>query len=531
MYRTRLAYSLLGLLFVASLFLSLPIRADVGVNPTSLSFGSVTVNTTSSAATVVVTNSGRRTFSILQVSSSLPEFIVISPALPMTLGPHGSASFQVMFHPDAAVTFNGSIVLRTSHSGDGNHKISLSGTGITAPSAASQSAFLSATPSALNFGNTLVGNSASMMVSLTNTGTESVNVSQVAITGTGFTVSGFPGVVTLAAGQNLTLTVSFAPGPVGTATGSLSVVSSATNSSVAISLTGTGVQPQLAANPSGASFGIVVVGSSNSQTINLTNSGTAPVSISQANVSGAGFSITGISGMPLTIKAGTSATFNAVFAPSANGSVTGSVSLLSNAPSSPLTISLSGTGVAATYLLSANPTSLSFNNVNDGSSSSLPVTLTNAGNSNVTITNATASGAGFSTSGVSGMTLTPNQTASLNVTFAPTVTGAVSGSVAVASTATNSPMIAVSGAGVQQVSHLVDLSWTASVSTEVVGYNVYRGTVSGGPYGILNSAPVAADTYTDSTVQSGQEYFYTVRSVDGSGTESANSTEVSATIQ
>jgi len=531
MHGTRPEYPLLGLLLVALLFLPLPVRAGVGVNPTSLSFGSVTVSTISSAATVVVTNSGRQSVSILQISSSLPEFVVASPALPMTLGPHGVASLQVMFHPDAAVTFNGSIVLRTSHRGSGMQTISLSGTGTIAPPASPQSALLSVSPSTLNFGSTLVGNSTAMVVSLTNTGTENLDVSQVAITVAGFTVSGFSGAVNLAASQSLTLTVSFAPATVGSTTGSLRVVSSATNSPAMISLSGTGVQPQLGANPSGASFGNVVIGTSNSQTFNLTNGGTASVSISQMNVSGTGFSITGLPGMPMTINAGSSATFNAVFTPSANGSVTGSVSLLSNAPNSPLTIALSGTGVAATYLLSANPTNLSFNNVNDGSSSSLDVILTNSGNSNITITNATASGAGFSASGVSGITLTPNQSANLNVTFAPTLAGAVSGSVAVTSNATNSPTITLSGAGVQQVSHSVDLSWTASVSTGVVGYNVYRGTVSGGPYEILNPAPAAVETYIDSTVQSGQEYFYVVRSVDGSGMESTNSTEVSATIQ
>ena len=527
MRKTQLAYPSLGLFFVSLIFSPIPVRAGVGVNPTSLSFGSVTVNATSSAATVVLTNYGRETVSILQVSSSLPEFIVASPALPITLRPHSSASVQVVFRPDAALTFDGSIVLRTGHRGGGSQTVSVSGTGTPAPSA-SQSALLSASASTLNLGNTLVGTSASMALSLTNTGTASVNTSQVAITGAGFTVADFPGVVTLAVGQSFTLTVSFAPSAAGSAVGSLSVLSSATNSPNTISLTGTGVQPQLGANPSSASFGSVVMGNSNSQTINLTNGGTAAVSISQVDVSGAGFSASGMPTLPMTLNAGASTTFNAVFAPATSGSVTGSVSLVSNAPNSPLAIALSGSGVAATHLLTASPTSLSFNNVNDGSSSSLTVTLTNTGNSSVTISSATATGAGFSSMGVAGTTLTPNQTATLTVTFAPTTAGAVSGSVTVASNATNSPSIALSGTGVQPVPSSVDLTWSASTSSDVVGYNVYRGTISGGPYSKLNS--ISADTYTDTSVQAGQEYFYVVRSVDGSGTESANSTEVSAMI-
>jgi len=75
----------------------------------------------------------------------------------------------------------------------------------------------------------------------------------------------------------------------------------------------------------------------------------------------------------------------------------------------------------------------------------------------------------------------------------------------------------------------VSLSWAASTST-VVGYNVYRGTQSGGPYAVLNSAADASTTYTDSTVQAGQTYYYVVTAVDGSGNESVNSNQAQAVV-
>ncbi|MGB0002458.1 MAG: choice-of-anchor D domain-containing protein, partial [Candidatus Acidiferrales bacterium] len=240
--------------------------------------------------------------------------------------------------------------------------------------------------------------------------------------------------------------------------------------------------------------------------------------------------MSGMTGFPITINAGANKTFNVVFAPTTSGSATGMVQVVSNAPNSPISIALSGTGQAATQVLSASPSSLNFSTVNDGSSTSLNVTLTNTGNSNITISGTTATGAGFSATGVNGTTLSPNQTATLVVTFAPTSAGAVSGSVAVSSNASNSPTISLAGTGVQQTSHTVALTWTSSTSTDVVGYNIYRGTVSGGPYSILDSAPVATDGYTDSTVQSSTSYFYVVRSVDNTGTESINSSEVHAVI-
>ena len=64
----------------------------------------------------------------------------------------------------------------------------------------------------------------------------------------------------------------------------------------------------------------------------------------------------------------------------------------------------------------------------------------------------------------------------------------------------------------------------------MVGYNVYRGTQSGGPYAVLNSAADASTTYTDSTVQAGQTYYYVVTAVDSSGNESVNSNQAQAVV-
>ena len=97
------------------------------------------------------------------------------------------------------------------------------------------------------------------------------------------------------------------------------------------------------------------------------------------------------------------------------------------------------------------------------------------------------------------------------------------------SNATNSPVIALSGTGVQTISHSSTLSWTPSTSS-VVGYYVYRGTQTGGPYAKLNDTPISLTTYTDSAVQAGQTYFYVATSVDLSNVESAFSNESSATI-
>jgi Abnormal spindle-like microcephaly-assoc'd, ASPM-SPD-2-Hydin/HYDIN/CFA65/VesB-like, Ig-like domain/Cep192 domain 4 len=534
MHKTRVVCLSLGLFFVSSLFFSTPIQAGVGVKPASLSFGSVTVNTTSSAATVVVTNNGGQTVSILQVSSSLPEFIVISPAMPIALGPHGSASFQVVFQPDAAKTFSGSIVFSTSRvNAGGTQSISVSGTGTTASSVSStssQSYLLSASASSLNFANTLVGSSVSQAIALTNTGTASVNLSQVAITGAGFTVSGFTGAVTLAAGQSFSLTVSFAPATAGSATGSLSFISNATNSPTTISLSGNGVQPQISVIPASVSFGNVTVGVTNTQMLVISNPGTANLSVTQASLTGTGFSFSGLT-LPLSVPPGGSSAFTVSFTPASASGLSGNLTLVNNTINSPLVVGLAGTGVSPVTQLTASPVSLSFGSITTGASGTQSVTLTNTGNSSVSVSQISISAAGFSATGFAlPLTLAAGQSTSFSITFAPTTSGSFSGSVTVASNATNSPLaISLSGSGAAPVNHSVTLNWTPSTSS-YGGFNVYRGSLSGGPYSKVNSALIATTSFFDTSVASGQTYYYVATEVDSTGAESVYSSEVIATI-
>lgn len=76
----------------------------------------------------------------------------------------------------------------------------------------------------------------------------------------------------------------------------------------------------------------------------------------------------------------------------------------------------------------------------------------------------------------------------------------------------------------------MDLSWDAISGSGVVGYNVYRGSVSGGPYSKINSALETSTAYTDSSVNAGQTYYYVTTAVNSSGTESGYSDQAEAVI-
>ncbi len=78
--------------------------------------------------------------------------------------------------------------------------------------------------------------------------------------------------------------------------------------------------------------------------------------------------------------------------------------------------------------------------------------------------------------------------------------------------------------------HTVGLSWDASTSPNIVGYNIYRGPSANGPYTKINSSLDPNTSYSDTTVQGGDTYFYVTTAVDNQGVESAYSNQSEATI-
>src|SRR4029077_12513325 len=217
--------------------------------------------------------------------------------------------------------------------------------------------------------------------------------------------------------------------------------------------------------------------------------------------------------------------------PSAAGLASGSITIVSNAATSPSVISLTGTGVTATQVLSLSATSVSYGNVDTGTNSTQTVSVTNTGNANVQISQISVGGTGYSLSGASApVTLTPTQKLTFSVIFSPTLIGSASGSVTITSNAIGSPAtISLSGSGIAPVPHTVSLSWTASTSV-VSGYNVYRSITSGSGYAKLNGSLVSAVLYTDSSVVNGTTYYYVTTAVDSTGAESVNSNEAAAVI-
>ena len=496
------------------------LQPGLTVSPASFNFGSV-VDGQTKPGTVTLTNAGTAPLSIAQLSVSGNAYSASGLVAPMTIAAGTSTTFTVLFAPTTAGSQSGTVSI-VSNAPNSPNVLSLNGTGTAA------TITLSASPSSLSFASVNVGSSSSKSVTISNTGNTSLTISQVTVSAKDLRASGISTPLTLAAGQNTAMNVSFDPTASENITGNITLTSSQGASAV-IAVSGIGIQPALTVRPSSANFGNVTEGSPATQTVQLANSGTGTLTISQVSVAGSGFSAS-TPKLPINLAAGQTSNFNVEFNPTAAGAVAGSVTIVSNAPNSPSVIGLSGTGVAATQTLAFNTTSLSFGNVDTGSSSSQSVTITNSGNSNVTVSQIAESGAGFTlSSAATPVTLAVGQKMTFGVEFSPTSAGSDTGNVTVTSTAQGSPAtIALSGTGVSP-SHTATLTWIASTST-VSGYNVYRSTTSGTSYTKLNSGLVAALTYNDTTVENGITYYYVVTAVDSSGVESVYSNQATAVI-
>ena len=397
--------------------------------------------------------------------------------------------------------------------------------GVSQSGSGQQSGNLVLASASLDFGDVTPGTSKNLTVTATNSGNKTVNINGASVSTKYFALLSplFP--VSLGAGQSTTLSISFTPNAAAKFSATLSVNNDAADGTQTLSLSGAG-SGLLALNPSSEAFGGVTVGATKSQLVTITNGDSSSVSISQVSVDSSAFSISGIS-TPVALNGGQSATFTVKFAPTATGVVSGTLTVISTATNPTLTIPVSGTGVTnAVGQLSVSPSTLALGNVAIGLSGAGTGTLTASG-ANVTVTAAGTNNSVFTIGGFSlPHTIPAGQSANFTVTFSPLTAGAVSATLGFTSNAQPTTTAeTLTGTG----THTVLLSWNASTSQNISGYNIYRAgyTTSCGTFTKINRVLNAGTVYTDTSVTNGGIYCYATTAVNSSNVESGYSNIVS----
>jgi hypothetical protein len=309
--------------------------------PVALTFPQTSVNATSAAQNITVSNTSAAAITLGSAAVS-GDFTVTTNSCSSTLAAGAGCTVSVAFTPKTSGASSGTF----SIIGDGTAlSASLSGSGVLPATDA-------LAPAALSFATQALGSTSNaQQVTLTNNGDVALTLIATATTGDFAATNGCGN--SLAAHSSCAITVVFQPKTLGTVSGTLTVSDQYRTQTVALS--GTGVAPAgVSLSPL---FGIVFpatgVGlSSAPTTVTLTNNGGTPLTISIISIGGDFGIVAGSNTCRALLDAGAACTLQVVFVPKGSGARNGTLTVASSAANSPHMLSLSGPGVD--FALAAN---------------------------------------------------------------------------------------------------------------------------------------------------------------------------------
>src|SRR3984957_4983129 len=202
----------------------------LSATPSPVNFGNVSEGSPSTQ-TLKLTDEGDESLVITSISASGKDFSVSGVTTPQTLTPKQSVTLTAKFDPRSAGAETGNISVVASGGAVG---ITLSGIGI-APNAQ-----LVPSTTAVTFGNVTVGKTVTQQVTLKSTGNSDADISNITVSGSGYSLSGISQPMKLDPSQSAILTVSFDPKAAGSVPGTVTIYSNAPNSPLKIGLSGDG---------------------------------------------------------------------------------------------------------------------------------------------------------------------------------------------------------------------------------------------------------------------------------------------------
>ncbi len=459
--------------------------ASFSASPTSLSFGSINVGSTSASQAITISNNGAATAgSITRSAVNGAEYLATGTCTTVTsMAVGATCTLTIQYKPGATGASSGSYTLT---SGSVSVTVNFDGTGVQA-----SAPNVSASPTSLAFGNVNIGATApAQTVTVSNTGTAAATNMSYPAAPAKFAKGGTCSGTTLNAGASCTVTFTYTPNAPVTDNATYTITGG--GASMPISLSGTGVAvaaASLAASPTSLAFGSVTVGSTSAaQTVTITNTGGQAASGVTVGSSSARFAAASACGAQ--IAAGASCTVSVSYAPNAAGTDSGNLTVTYSG-GAPIAVAMTGTGTAAaTASLSAAPSSLAFGSVTVGSTAAgKTVTIANTGGAQATGVSVASGSAEFPISGnTCGASLNAGASCTFTVAYAPAGVGAANASVTVTYAGGANVTVALSGTGTAAATAAL------AASPPLVAFgNVVTGQTSAGTtVTVTNSGSVAA---------------------------------------
>lgn len=317
------------------------------LSATNLAFGAVRVGTASAPMPLTIKNGGTAPLHVQQLTTSAAQFVVAPSGSLAVLAPGANTVVHVTFTPSAEQPYAANLTMTD----DPTHPavtVLLTGSGGYPQVVA---------PGPLDFGSVAKCLTHSLNANVANTGPVALHLSSISVTGAGFSTA--ISSLTVVAGGSNPIPVTFKPAATGSLSGTLSFhTDDPSNPNVSVTLSGVGTPeppPAILVTPSAINFGPAPLQYFIGLGVTVANTGPCEDLTVTLTVTGAAFLLTTgdpttlpMSDPPIsdTIAAAASKSYTVVFAPTAVGSASGTLTLTSNDPAHPsISVPLSGSGV------------------------------------------------------------------------------------------------------------------------------------------------------------------------------------------
>jgi len=408
------------------------------VSPTSLTFASLTVGQTSATQTITLKATGTASLSVSTLSFTgvnPTDFLETDTCAGLSFKTNTTCTIKVSFVPQQAGSRTASLLIAANIAG-GQILVPLTATGLAAGAVSLQ-------PASLTFGALAVSTtSATQSISIQNTGGATITLTSANVSAP-FKRTAYTCGSTLAANASCVATIAFAPTAAGTASGTLTVVTSAGTQTAQLSGTGVTAATDSLSTTALAFPKTVQTSSSQPMTVTMTNSGGLPLNAISTAISGAFTVINNCGG---TLAAGSSCTFSVIFTPLTATAMTGTLTISDQNRAQ--NVALSGTGITPALIISSSLL-VNFGSVEVGvPSATKQLTISDASSAGLTGLSFSFSGPGASSYALGTNTCTGTVSYGgpclFQLIFTPVAVGATSATMTIAATSFDTLPVAVS---------------------------------------------------------------------------------------
>ncbi|MCF8262848.1 MAG: choice-of-anchor D domain-containing protein [Melioribacteraceae bacterium] len=316
-------------------------EANISVSPTSLSFGAVLIDS-SSSSNLVLRNTGEQPLNITNIVSGNSVF-TFSGSTSFTIDGGESDTISVTFLPTTETNYSTNLTI-TSNDADSPTLVALSGSG--QPNVPE----ISTNADSLLYGSVYTDSDSTKTFKIYNSGTAPLTVDSIVSTNADFSVVGSTSFL-VEMNDSATVTIKFAPSTGGAVRDTISVFHNDSNANpYLVTVVGTGVvkTPDISASTSSIAFGSVRISYDSTITFDIYNTGLAALSVTNITSDVSYFTVT--SSSSFNVAVGDTATVSVKFTPLIVADTSGNLSVTSNDDSnSPLVIGLTGSGTTAAY--------------------------------------------------------------------------------------------------------------------------------------------------------------------------------------